>query len=109
TSPQERSASSPNCASSRRQAGQRLRQFHPAPAAANAWLPVADEVRFVCVDLALPLPGGYRIAADDFPPCRRAIVKRAIAAGASAGMAKTELTLISHSTYVSSPSAVRGP
>ena len=34
---------------------------------------------------------------------------RAMAAGASSGIAKTELTLISHRTNVSSPAPVLGP
>jgi hypothetical protein len=39
----------------------------------------------------------------------RTITSRAISAGAWSGNGATELTLISHNTYVSSPEAVRGP
>jgi len=42
--------------------------------------------------------------------CRmRSRTVRAMAAGASSGMAKHELTLISQRTYVSLPAALRGP
>jgi hypothetical protein len=41
--------------------------------------------------------------------CSLLHTRRAIAAGAWSGIAKTELTLISHKTYLSSPDAVRGP
>jgi hypothetical protein len=39
----------------------------------------------------------------------RSLTVRAIAAGASSGMAKHELTLISQRTYVSAPAASRSP
>src|ERR1700739_3169605 len=42
-------------------------------------------------------------------PVNLPATRRAISAGAWSGMAKTELTLISQRTYVSSPAAVRGP
>jgi hypothetical protein len=54
-------------------------------------------------------PTGSYQRSKCWPAINCSKVSRAIAAGASSGTAKTELTLISHSTYVSSPDGVRGP
>jgi hypothetical protein len=60
-------------------------------------------------DAARYCASSYLVKVPSFDCSSRCFTVRAIAAGASSGIAKQELALISHKTYVSAPAASFGP